>query len=129
MASRDFRRPGWGSDSIFAMNRWFAPPANFHDAFGVRYPRPLVEKRVGVLLPIKPLKHQLPLRPFRCAAAALSFMLRTAEPPHLEWNQTVCRRSKNAPDTRQDPQDSVFVGRTLCLYLKPPSHRRNQNRI
>jgi hypothetical protein len=24
MAVRDFRRPGWGSDSIFAMNRWFA---------------------------------------------------------------------------------------------------------
>ena len=37
MTSRDFRRPGWGSDSIFAMNRWFAPPANFHDASGVAY--------------------------------------------------------------------------------------------
>jgi len=40
MAARNFRRPGWGSDSIFAMNRWFAPPANFHDASGVRYPMP-----------------------------------------------------------------------------------------
>jgi hypothetical protein len=34
MASRDFRRPGWGSDSIFATNRWFAPPANFQCPFG-----------------------------------------------------------------------------------------------
>src|SRR6266446_2519708 len=37
IGSRDFRRPGWGSDSIFTTNRWFAPPANFHDASGARY--------------------------------------------------------------------------------------------
>ena len=28
MTSSDFLRPGWGSDSIFTMNRWLAPPAN-----------------------------------------------------------------------------------------------------
>jgi hypothetical protein len=26
-ASPDFRRPGWGLDSIFATNRWFAVAA------------------------------------------------------------------------------------------------------
>jgi hypothetical protein len=34
MASRDFRRPGRGSDSMFTKNRWFAPPANFQCPFG-----------------------------------------------------------------------------------------------
>ena len=34
MASRDFRRPGRGSDSMFATNRWFAPPANVQCPFG-----------------------------------------------------------------------------------------------
>ena len=33
-SSRDFRSPGRGSDSIFAMNRWFAPPANVQCPFG-----------------------------------------------------------------------------------------------
>src|SRR5947207_4565851 len=34
MASRDFRRPSRGSDSMFATNRWLAPPANVQCPFG-----------------------------------------------------------------------------------------------
>src|SRR6266850_5929830 len=53
MTSRDFRRPGWGSDSIFAMNRWFAPPANFQCPFGTT---PLLRLRTPGYFPTRTLE-------------------------------------------------------------------------
>jgi len=47
-ASRDFRRPGWGSDSILHEERWFCTPANIQCPFG--HVQPALNSR-GAMLP------------------------------------------------------------------------------
>ena len=44
-SSRDFRSPGWGSDSLLTTNRWFAPPANVQCPFGTHLSRHGTEAR------------------------------------------------------------------------------------
>ena len=79
-------RPGWGSDSIFAMNRWFAPPANFHDASGVLYPN-----AVSTLRPEKPGTF---VHISTCANGNVKVAVHMSSSPRQDFNRIPYRKSR-----------------------------------